>query len=69
MKIYHLSAFVLASWVHTGETKFEDKKWSKKKAKEGRKFGSPFPEIQVILMPFQVNFKSISSVHHVHEGP
>ena len=62
---YHLSAFVLASWVHTGRTKYgrekEAKRGGKKEARE-TKFCSPF---QVI----QVNFKSISSVHHVHEVP
>ena len=63
MKKYHLSAFVLASWVHTGETKFEDKKWSKKEAKQGRKFGSPFPKISsdyhAISSPFQMFIMSV----------
>ena len=63
MKKYHLSAFVLASWVHMGRTKFgrekEAKRGEKKEARE-TKFCSPFQVIQVILMPFQVNFKCAS---------
>ena len=69
MKKDHKRAIGLVFWVHTGETNLRDKSGVKRKQSKGENSAAPFQEIQVILMPFQVHFKSISSVHHVHEVP
>ena len=63
MKRDHKRAFGLVFWVLTGETKFEDKKWSKKGSEAREKILEPFPrnssDSHAILSPFQVFIKSM----------